>query len=88
MIKRWMLLTLVLSLFLCLLPCAACAGALPASCEDPRAADSLTEQPTVVPEGVTEIDLHAFLGDDVRYAYDAWMLREGIFDPPISANGE
>lgn len=94
MTKRWMLLTLVLSLFLCLLPCAACAGAWPASREDiaadlfeayaypredPRVADSLTELRTVVPEGVTEIDLHAFLGDDVRYVYDAWMLREEVF---------
>ena len=46
--------------------------------EDPRFRDSLKELHTVVPEGVTEIDLSTIFGDDVQYIEDAWMLNANI----------
>lgn len=46
--------------------------------EDPRFADSLADLRTVVPEGVTEIDLRTVLGDDVLDVEDAFMLSENV----------
>lgn len=46
--------------------------------EDPRFTDSLAELRTIVPEGVTEIDLRAILGDDVLDVENAWMLNADI----------
>lgn len=42
--------------------------------EDQRFVDSLAELHTIVPKGVTEIDLRTFLGDDAQGVEDAWML--------------
>ena len=46
--------------------------------EDPRFVGSLKELRTVVPEGVTEIDLRTILGDDALDIRDAWMLSADI----------
>jgi len=71
--KRWVLLFLVFTLFLSLFQCPAHAGG------DPRLADSRTKPHTVVPEGVTEIDLRTFFGDAAGDISDAWVLRESIY---------
>ena len=42
------------------------------------AEEALAEPPTVVPEGVTEIDLRAVLGGDALDVEDAWMLNADV----------
>ncbi len=64
--KRWRLPLLAVALFLCLF-----RG--PAYAEEPK------EEPrTVVPEGVTEIDLGAVLGEDARDIVEVWMLNTDV----------
>ena len=46
--------------------------------QDPRFRDSLVELRTVVPEGVTEIDLRTILGGDALDVKDAWMLSSNV----------
>ena len=70
-------LLLVLPLFLCLFQSPAHAETLPVSREK-LSTDSLAELRTVVPEGVTEIDLRVILGDDAREVKKAWMQNADI----------
>lgn len=46
--------------------------------QDPRFVDSLAELQTLVPEGVTEIDLRDILGDEAMDVKDAFMLNSDI----------
>ena len=75
--KRSVLLLLVLSLFLCLVKSPAHAEISPVGREE-VSADLPMELRTVVPEGVTEIDLRVALGDDASGVHDAWMLNADI----------
>ncbi len=75
--KRLVLLLLVLSLFPCLVISPARAEISPVSRKE-LSADSPLELRTVVPEGVTEIDLRVALGDGASDVHDAWMLNADI----------
>lgn len=70
-------LLLILSLFPCLVKSPTQAQTSPVSREE-LSADSKAEIRTVVPEGVTEIDLKVALGDDVYDVSDAWMLNADV----------
>ena len=65
---------LALSLCLCLFLSPAYAESPPAGNEE-TSADSSAELRTVVPEGVTEIDLRVILGDGAAGVNYAWMLN-------------
>ena len=73
MIKRSVLLLSVLTLCLYLFQSPAYAGS------DPGLLDSQAKPRTVVPEGVTEIDLRTYLGDAAAGIAGAWMLRENVY---------
>lgn len=75
--KRLVLPLLVLSLFLYLFQSPAHAETTPVSREG-SSTDSPVERRTVVPEGVTEIDLRVALGDGVSDVYGAWMLNADV----------
>ncbi len=68
-------LLLALSLFLCLLQSPAYAKTLPSGRVN---ADSSIERRTIVPEGVTEIDLRTVLGDDALDVNEVWMLNADV----------
>lgn len=68
-------LLLILTLFLCLFQGLAHAETGPVSREG---VDSLVELNTIVPDGVTEIDLRIALGDDAREVKEAWMQSADI----------
>jgi len=75
--KRLILLLFVLPLFLCLVKSPAHAQTSPVSSKA-LSADSKAARRTIVPEGVTEIDLQVALGEDVYDVEDAWMLNADV----------
>ena len=68
--RRTILLLLAFALFLCLSPNPAWASA--------PATEAPVELRTIVPDGVTEIDLQTVLGDDVLEVMDVWLLNADV----------
>lgn len=75
--KRLVQLLLVLPLFLCLYHDLTYAETWPIS-REVLTAESPVELHTIVPDGVTEIDLQVALGDGAADVEDAWMLNTNV----------
>ncbi len=75
--KACLSLVMLLVLSLCLFQSLAHADTSPAG-RDELSAGSKVKLRTVVPEGVTEIDLRVALGDDASDVHGAWMLNADV----------